>query len=280
VSTVDPVSATDEAKGAARDVVDSRPMKAAARSGYAVNGLLHVVIGIIAIRIATGGGGRGQADQSGALGQIARTPGGTILLWVMVVGLAALGIWQIVQIFFERADDDKKVWGRRISDIGKAVVYLAIAWTALTFARGGSSNSTSSSKTASAKLLAAPGGVFLLVAVGLVVVGIGVFFVYRGVSRSFLKDLKMPPEEIRKSITVTGTVGYIAKGIALGVVGILFVVAAVTFDPSKATGLDGALLTLASLPSGFAILLVVGVGLICYGVYCGARAVYGRQEKL
>ena len=71
-------------------------------------------------------------------------------------------------------------------------------------------------------------------------------------------------------------VGYVAKGVAIAVVGVLFVVAAVTHDPEKAGGLDAALKSLAALPFGQVILWIVGAGLVVYGVYCFARARYAR----
>jgi hypothetical protein len=77
-------------------------------------------------------------------------------------------------------------------------------------------------------------------------------------------------------VVVIGMLGYIAKGVALGVIGILFIVAAVTIDPSKASGLDGALKSLAALPYGAVILAIIGIGLIAYGVYCCARARLAR----
>jgi hypothetical protein len=78
------------------------------------------------------------------------------------------------------------------------------------------------------------------------------------------------------AVTVLGVVGYVAKGLALVAVGVLFAVAAVTFDPSKAKGLDGALKALAHLPFGTVILVAVGIGVIAYGVYLGARARLAR----
>jgi threonine/homoserine/homoserine lactone efflux protein len=80
-----------------------------------------VLIGAIAISVAIGAGG-GRADASGALSQIARTPGGTVLLWVVVVGLFALGLWQIVHAVLASDGDSAKRWARRVGDISKAVV--------------------------------------------------------------------------------------------------------------------------------------------------------------
>ncbi|WP_188680215.1 DUF1206 domain-containing protein [Subtercola lobariae] len=274
---------------AADTAKNSTVLQLLARLGYAVNGLLHVLIGIIAISIAvsgassggangsaSGGSGGTEADQSGALAQLASNPAGEVLLWVIVVGLFALGLWQIISGFLVRESDAKKRWGKRVSEFGKAVAYIAIGVTALTFALGGSKSSASSSQSASAKLIATPGGVILLVIIGLVVFGIGVFFVVRGITKKFTKDLSVPAGTTGRAVVGLGIVGYIAKGVALAVVGILFVVAAFTLDPSKASGMDGALTSLAALPFGVVILIVVGAGLIAYGLYLGARARWGN----
>lgn len=262
-------------KNGARKAASSPQFRMLARAGFAATGLLHVVIGVIAISVAVGAGG-GEADASGALGRIAATPGGLILLWVLVAGLAALGLWQVVQVILARGADRKRKWARRISDVSKAVTYFALAFVAATFAAGGSKSSATSSETFSAKLLSAPGGVFVLVAVGLGIVAVGGFFIFRGVSRRFTRDIVIPPPPTATAVTVLGAVGYVTKGVALVIVGILFVVAAISFDPSKAKGLDGALKSLAQLPFGTVILLVVAIGLIAYGLYCGARAWLAR----
>src|SRR5512141_1307596 len=103
-------SAARTARKVARKAEDSTPFRTLARTGYAVNGLLHLLIGLIAIGVATGTSGA-KADQSGALGQLARTPGGVFVLWAIVIGLAALGLWQVVQSFLVHAHDTKRKWG-------------------------------------------------------------------------------------------------------------------------------------------------------------------------
>jgi hypothetical protein len=259
---------------AARSATQNPVLQTLARLGFAVNGLLHVLIGVIAIGVATGGGQN--ADQSGALSELASAPGGVFLLWTVTVGLAALGAWLAVSAFLLPPGDKKDVAAHLAKELGKAIAYLALAGTALTFARGGSSSSSSSTQSLSADLLAAPGGVVLVVAIGLAVIGIGGYFVFKGATRRFTRDITVPSGRAGTATVATGVAGYIAKGVALAVVGILFVVAAVTTDPSQATGLDGALKALADLPFGPVVLWVVGVGLIAYGVYCGVRAVRAR----
>lgn len=262
-------------KSAARAAQDSTAFRILARVGYVVLGILHILIGVIAVSIATGGGGN--ADQGGALAQIQKTPAGVFLLWIIVIGLLALAIWQIAEAFLERDPDDKKKWAHRAKFVGTAVAYLAISATALVYAMGGQSDSQGSSQTFSAKLLSTPGGVFLLVIVGLGVAAVGVAFIVRGFTKAFEKHLDLPSGNAKKGIVTFGVVGYVAKGIAVGVAGVLFVVAAVTHDPEAAGGLDAALHTLAGLPFGPIILWVVGAGLVLYGLFCFARARYARM---
>ncbi len=262
-------------KGAARAAQDSTAFRVVARIGYVVLGILHIVIGVIAISIATGGGG--EADQGGALEQIRNAPMGVALLWVIAIGLFALAIWQIAEAFLERDPDTKKKWGYRIKFLGTAAAYIAIAITAFVYATGGQSDSSESTQSFSAQLLATPGGVFLLVLVGLIVAGIGIAFIVRGITKAFKKHLALPPDPAGDGIVMFGVVGYIAKGIAVGVAGVLFVVAAVTANPEEAGGLDAALHKLAELPFGPIILWIVGAGLIIYGVFCFARARYAKM---
>jgi hypothetical protein len=114
------------------------------------------------------------------------------------------------------------------------------------------------------------------VVLGLGVLAIGVVFVVRGVRQSFAKRIRVPGGTAGKAVIALGVVGYVAKGIAVGVVGILFIVAAATTNASQATGLDGALKALLGLPFGGVILVVVGLGVIAYGLYCFARARLAR----
>ena len=244
-----------------------------ARVGHAVNGLLHILIGGIALGVAFGSGG--QADQGGALGQLASSPGGVFLLWVVTIGLWALGLFQVLETFLV-VGSDKDAWVRRAKEGGKAIAYIAIGFSAYSVAMGGGSNSSGQTQSLTAQLLASPGGVFLVVLLGVGVIAIGIYFIMKGVKKKFLEDISLPAGKTGQTVTTLGRVGYIAKGIAIGVVGILFCVAAFTHDPSNATGLDGALKALADLPFGTFILAVIALGLIAYGVYCFARAKYAR----
>ena len=266
-------SATHIARGAR----NSSLLQLLARVGFAVNGLLHILIGFIAITVAFGAGtGSGSADQSGALAQLASSPGGVFVLWIVVVGMSALGLWLVVSAFVMQGDPKRK-GSRRLANIATAIVYFALGATALTFARGGSASSASSTQSASSSLLASPGGAIVLFLAGVAVLGVAGYFIYKGAAQKFRSDLTIPSGTAGRTVVALGVVGYIAKGVALGVVAILVGVAALTRDASKSTGLDGALKALAALPFGTIALILIGFGLLAYGVYCFVRA---RRARL
>jgi hypothetical protein len=262
------------AKGAARTAQRSDAFRRVARAGFVVIGLVHIIIGAIAVSIASGGGG--DADQDGAMEQIRSTPVGGLVLGVIAVALIALAVWQIASGLLTGGKETRK-WGMRIKLLGIAAAYLVIAGLALIFAFGGHVESEDTSQTLSAVVLAAPGGVVALIVLGLTVAGVGIGFIIIGFTRGFEKTMDVPEGPSRPGIIALGIAGYIAKGIAITVTGLLFVVAAWTQDPEKAAGLDAALRSLVDLPLGRAILWLVGVGLAIYGVFSIVRARFARM---
>jgi hypothetical protein len=152
--------------------------------------------------------------------------------------------------------------------------YLFLAGIGISVALGGGRGPTG--KTLTARVLQVPGGAVLIVAIGLGVLIAGVFFAVKGPRRSFLDDLNRPTTGIRDAIEVVGVSGFVAKGVALAVLGGLLVAAAVTADPDKSGGLDQAFQAIVRLPFGEVLVVIVGIGFIAYGVYCGFRARYAK----
>lgn len=268
--------AARSAESAAEQVAEHPVLEALARAGFVVSGLVHVLIGGIALGLATGSRG-GEADQSGALRAVASAPGGAVLLAVGGVAMAALALWHVAEAWFgarqerETTDIVKHV----ARTLGKAVVYAALAVTALRFAVGGSSSSEQQTDSMTSTLMASPGGRLLVGVLALVIIAIGGYHVVAGVTRRFEKELEgHRGRQVSRAVTVSGVAGYVAKGVALLAVGALFGWAAITADPDKAGGLDAALSTMASLPAGTVLLALVGVGLILFGVFSILRSRY------
>jgi hypothetical protein len=138
----------------------------------------------------------------------------------------------------------------------------------------GSSSGSSGTDSTTAKVMSAPGGQQLVGLVGLGIIGVGCFLVWLGLSERFTKqlDVKARTRGRRTPIVGLGKVGYAVKGLALGIVGVLFTTAAVQFEPRKSGGLDQALKTLLDQPFGPYLLIGVALGLGCFGLYCLAWA--------
>ncbi|BDZ43252.1 hypothetical protein GCM10025865_25510 [Paraoerskovia sediminicola] len=269
----DPGSST---KSAADSAGDNKGLQMLARGGYAVSGLLHIIIGYLAVRVATGSGEN--ADSSGAFQEIAKTPGGAVVLWFAVVAFAALAIWQITEAVAPGPGDEKERQAHRLKSAGKAVLYLVLAYVAFTFASGGGSGGGGGTQESlTAQVMGNPAGRILIGAIGVGIVAAAVFHVVKGWRKKFLEDLQgNAGGNVGKAVVVLGRVGYIAKGFALGVLGVLFVAAAATADPDKAGGLDDALKAIRDQPFGPVLLIATGIGFAAYGVYSFARARYAK----
>jgi hypothetical protein len=124
----------------------------------------------------------------------------------------------------------------------------------------------------------ATGGRFLVGLVGVAVLAIGIGLIYHGWKKKFEEHLnkgEMSPQ-LRKLSRRLGMAGYISKGVAYGIVGLLVVTAAVTYDAEKARGLDAALHTLVEQSYGPILLGLVALGIACYGAYCFVQARYRK----
>lgn len=257
----------DSAKQAASTAGNHPVVEWGARLGYGANGVLHFLLAWLTAQVALGGGGDKQASQSGALSTLAQESVGQVLLWVLALGFVLLALWQVTELVTQSETFDKAKAG------GKAVLYAALAWTSFTFASGGRSSSNKQSKDFTQTLMEAPAGQVLVGAVGLGILGIAGYHVYKGWKKKFLEDLQEHPGQWA---VIAGRIGYIAKGIALAAVGVLFITAAIKHKSGKATGLDGALHSLLDLPAGPVILVLIALGLAAYGAYSFARARYAR----
>lgn len=266
--------ARENAKRAARTVTGSPLMHALARGGYAASGVVHALIGILVLALAFGVGGT--ADQSGALRTLAGSPVGLVLLWLIAVLLGALALYHLVEGVALRDASSAKKWGRRLSEWGQAIVFAGLGVVAAAVALGARTDGNQSAEGASRGVLTLPGGPFLLALVGVGIAGGGIAFGVMGVLRSFEKKMSIPGRGVGPLVKTLGVAGYLAKGTALTIVGVLLVVAAVTSDAAQAGGFDDAFDKLRSLFLGPLLVGIVGAGFIAYGVFLFFRARFAR----
>ena len=281
-----------EARRVARKAENTPALRYLARAGFAANGIVHILIGVIVLVVALGG--EGETDQAGAFKAIAAAPLGFAVLWILAVALWALGLWHALEGILARSNatvkrgglidgavDERTVrqaskWGVRVSEWGQAIVFLALGLIAASVALGARPDADETAQDISRGVLVVPGGVFVLAAVGLGVAIGGIAFVVMGVMRSFEKKMSIPSSPLGTGVKTLGIVGFIAKGLALLILGVLLLVAAVKVDPNAAGGLDAAVSALLALPYGPWLAGAIGIGLMLYGVFCIFRARYAR----
>lgn len=273
------------AAGAADRAGSSDALENLARVGLVAYGVVHLLVAWLALQLAWGvGGSAPQADQGGALAVLARQPFGTVLLWLIAIGLIALAAWQAAEVLRWRhglsasGDARKKAAAKTVKAVAKTVLYAALAVLAIRYATGGG-RSGGQEQQAAAGIFGWPAGRWLVGLIGLVVIGVGVYLIHKGVTKRFLKeiDLSEAPPAATRLVTRLGQAGFPAKGVSFGLVGALLVWAALTVDPTRASGLDGALRALLAVPFGQVLLTLVAVGIAAFAAYCFVRARYPER---
>lgn len=270
-----PSKAVDKAEQAG----NSASLEVAARVGLIAFGLVHLLVGWLALLIAWGAAA-GSADNSGALQTLADQPFGKIMLWLVAFGMAALALWQTSEAIwgYRRLDGASRV-RMQVTSGAKAVISAALGASAASVALGAGSSSSESQEQATTGVLGWPGGQIIVVATGLIIISVGVASVIKGVRRSFDEEIDTAsmPSAVRKGVGGLGQVGYVAKGLALGVVGGLLSYAALTSDRQQGQGLDGALQQVLAQPFGRFLLTAVAIGFAAFGLFAMLQARYRRM---
>jgi hypothetical protein len=252
-------------------------MAALARWGLAARGLVYLLIGWLAIQIALGHANH-QANQRGAFAELASQPLGTVLLWMLAIGLTGYALWRLAEAAFGSASEGRKT-GARLKSLVRGIVYAGFAASAFAFLAGNPGKSQKQKQqSVTAEVLHHSFGQVLVGLAGAVAVAVGIAFVVEGVKRKFLRELQLDRVSgaTRTAVIRLGMAGTIARGVVFGIAGILIIDAAITFDPKKSSGLDGALRTLAQNGWGAALLWLLALGLLAFGLYGFAVAKWGK----
>jgi hypothetical protein len=244
-----------------------------ARFGLAARAFIYVVIGVLAIEIALGHRGQ-EADQRGALAAVAHHPYGVDLVWVLGIGFAAYALWRLSEAVFGTAADGDKA-GPRTKSLVRGIVYGVIAASTFAFIAGTSrQGQAQQQETLTSRVMKGQPGRWLVGLIGLIVVAVGAAMVVEGLTRKLEKQLQLDRAKpaTRRAVIALGAIGTTARGVVFAIAGVLVIDASITYDPSKSSGLDGALRTLADRPYGPWLLELLAVGVIVFGIYGFAAA--------
>ena len=272
-----PESAGQEAGAAIKRAASHPGLELLERVGYVARGVLYMVMGFLALRIALGTGGGQATDLTGSLVYLIGRPFGRLILGAMIIGLVAYAIWGVVRAVFDplHRGKDASGWMARLGFLSSAASYGAIAFFGIRVLSGTSSTATgdTTQKTV-ASILAHPLGGAITIVIGLVAiaVAIGQFVeTYRATFRHDLKGAEMSDAE-RNAVTALGRFGMFARGVIFLIVGWLVLQAGLQKNPALAHGFGGAFIVLMAQPYGRVMLTVVAVGVVALGLHSMACA--------
>jgi hypothetical protein len=268
--------ALNSAGVAGESFVKSRTFELLSRAGFAARALVYAIIGILALKLALGYGGK-VTDQEGALHTVARQPFGKVLLTVVAIGLGGYSLWRLVRAAIGHGPEGSDSGFDRISALASGIAYGAMCALAIEILLG-TGGGGGSPKKATAGVFGWPAGTWIVGLAGGVMIGVALYQGYRGLTKKFLEDSKVEemPARMKEWISRLGTIGHLARMVVFGLVGIFLIKAAVDYNPSKAVGLDGALAKIVNRSYGPFMLGVVAAGLIAFALYSLSDARYRR----
>ncbi|MDY7022621.1 MAG: DUF1206 domain-containing protein [Cyanobacteriota bacterium] len=251
-----------------------------ARIGYATKGVVYILVGMLAVLVALGSGGK-TTGTSGALNTIAEQPYGKVILVLVAVGLIGYSVWRLIQAVKDPGNkgNDLKGLATRAGYVLSGLAYTGLAYEAMDLVvnfPGG--NNGDSKEDWTARLLSQPFGRWLVGTVGAVIIGVGFYRIYRAWKVKFRKslDLRELSYSQENVILQVCRVGIVARGIVYILLGFFVIQAARQFDPEKVRGLDQMLDTIVRQPMGKVMLLMMALGLVAYGIYMEVQARYRR----
>ena len=266
----------DKAKREGDRLAGAKPLGWLARAGLIARGVVYFIIGLLAIELALGEGGKA-ANQQDALKTIANQPFGKTLLILVAIGLAGYALWRLVRAAVGHGAEQRDSGSDRVAALASGIAYGILCVTAVEIVSG-SGTGSGTPKEATGGVLGWSGGTLIVAIAGAALIGVAIYQAYKGLARKFLEDAKtgeMTPE-VRKGYTALGVFGLVARAVIFALVGYGLIKAAINYNPQQAVGLDGALRQLADSTFGPALLGIVAAGLAGFAIYSIADARYRK----
>jgi hypothetical protein len=258
-----------QARAHGEDIARTPQFEWFARAGLATRGVVYVLIGVLAIKLALGDGGK-TTNQQGALQTIGHQPLGTVLLILVAIGLAGYASWRLLRAAIGRGPESSDDAKTRIDGVVSGIAYAGLSAMAFKILAGsGGGGGASDPGKATGGVLGWPGGTWMVALVGAIIIGVGAEQGYIALKKKFLEDSKTGgmSHRVRQAFTALGVAGYLARMVIFALIGYFLIKAAIDYDPDEAIALDGALAHLGQTSYGPLLLGVVAAGLVCFGVY-------------
>lgn len=263
------------AERATKRTASNPGIEALERVGYLIRGVLYGLMGILALGLALGVGGRA-TDPSGSLVLITQNGAGKVLLTVVVMGLGAYSIWGFVRAIFDPLHRGRDAPGiaERLGFAWSGIAYTSIVLFALRLLAGNSPSDRDSTQSAIAHVLTWPAGKWVALGIGVVAIGAGIGQFIDAYKATFKKDLKRTEMKAgeKKVVDNLGRLGMVSRGVTFSLVGWFVVQGGLHQDAAMVHGYGGAFVFLLGQPFGRALLAAVSIGFIALGLHSFACA--------
>ena len=260
-------------------------LRAGSRLGLACRGTVYLLVGYLAFRLALASRGRaGEPASSAGAVQAAVAPAwGRIPLVLLVAGLAAYALTQLLEAVFRpaRATGTAGRWRQRAVSSWGFVLYSVFCLSTARLLAGNRTEQTARSEQrqdagVTADLLRTGWGQALLVLAGILVVAGGLEAGRRAVRLNFRE--RFTAGHMSRALAIItralGAFGSVARAVVFVLTGAFLIKAAVLSRADQAKGLDAVFRSVASSHYGAWLLAVLACGLFCYGLYCLVEARY------
>jgi len=260
-------------------------LRAVSRVGLVCRGTVYLLVGYLALRVALAAHGRGGAPASsaGAVQAVTEPSWGRVLLVLLVAGLGAYALTQLVEAVFRpsRATGTMGRWRQRaVSSWGFLVYSVFCVSTARLLAETPPKQTAQSEQRQdtgmTAALLRSGWGRLLVVLVGILVVAGGLEAGRRAVRLNFRERFTVAHMSRALAIITRalGAFGCVARAVVFVLAGVFLVKAAVLSSAKQTKGLDAIFRSVASAAYGSWLLGLLASGILCYGLYCLVEARY------
>ena len=239
----------------------------AVRLGFLARAAIYILLGVLALASS-----RQISDgPRAAFDAIGNVPGGTVLLWLVAIGLVAYALFRLASPLFdiEHEGSDKTGWAKRIGHAGSAVGHLLLAWSAFQFATTGTAADDSARvQEVAAGVLSVNLGPVLLGLAGLAFLATAVFQAREGLTGTFMNRISPRAPRATRQI---GAAGYCARAVVFAIIGWSLVQSAWSENSDGVKSIGSAITTLADTGIAFDLL---AVGLPLFGGFSLVLARY------
>ena len=251
-----------------------------ARVGYGARGLIYLSLGVVIFLAAWDVVGS-SVGTSGAIGAVAEQPLGRVWLWGLGLGLWAFVLWRVLQAVFDadREGNSRKALMLRAGQAVSGIFYGILAATVFEvldeIETNPAADDIAENQEKAAMLLDLPFGDWLLIGAGLVIAGVGIGNILKGIGKDFCEDLACS-SDLSERFTVLARAGYIARGVTYLPLAVFVVLAGFRARAEDVTSFGASLDALEAQPGGSLILGLCAVGLMAFGLFALIEARYRR----